>query len=304
MQQVHESSPSKYLISTIDFFFPLVNDPFLQGEIACANVLSDLYAVGSTKCDHILMVLGVAIGMNETEKEISTRELIKGFDSKAQEAGTQIKGGQTIFNPFPMIGGVANAVVKEQEFIEPKQGKEGDVLVLTKPLGSRIAVNAYQWMMLNNKHWKKIEGLVSVSEVQYLYDICAESLRTLNLKAARLMHKHRAHGCTDVTGFGILGHAQNLAEVQQKEVDLVINRLPIFAHAMKIQDKAIDYKMLEGKTAETSGGLLVMLPSETADQYIIDLEQEGILSWKIGKVIKGSRTARLQQNPEILEVFQ
>jgi len=98
------------LISTTDFFYPLVEDPYFQGRIACCNTLSDLYAMGITRVDHILMILGVSLMMNEEQREIVTREMMRGFNDCATEAGTLVTGGQSVMNPWPMIGGVANAM--------------------------------------------------------------------------------------------------------------------------------------------------------------------------------------------------
>jgi selenide, water dikinase len=96
------------LISTTDFFYPLVEDPYIQGRISCCNVLSDVYAMGITRVDHMLMILGVSLQMNKAEREIVTSEMIRGFNDCAVEAGTMITGGQSIMNPWPIIGGVAN----------------------------------------------------------------------------------------------------------------------------------------------------------------------------------------------------
>lgn len=103
-------------MSTIDFFYPLVDNPYLQGRIGCANVLSDIYAMGTSRVDHMLMVLAVSLDMDAKEREVITREIIKGFNDTAQEAGTFITGGQSILNPWPIIGGVANSVVKNGMF--------------------------------------------------------------------------------------------------------------------------------------------------------------------------------------------
>ena len=98
------------LISTTDFFYPLIEDPYLQGRLACCNVLSDIYAMGIPRIDHMLMILGISLQMREKDREIVTREMIRGFDDCAKEAGTKVTGGQSIMNPWPMIGGVANVM--------------------------------------------------------------------------------------------------------------------------------------------------------------------------------------------------
>ena len=98
------------LISTTDFFYPLVEDPYMQGRIACCNVLSDIYAMGISRVDHMLMILGISLDMEESAREVITREMMKGFNDCATDAGTKITGGQSIMNPWPIIGGVANVM--------------------------------------------------------------------------------------------------------------------------------------------------------------------------------------------------
>lgn len=146
-------SDSTHLISTTDFFYPLVEDPYLQGRIACANTLSDVYAMGIDRVDHMLMVLAISQQMTGPEREICTRAMIQGFDDCATEAGTMITGGQSILNPWPIIGGVANVVCHESEYIKVNQGAAGDKLILTKPLGTQVAVNLNEWLIDNNEKW-------------------------------------------------------------------------------------------------------------------------------------------------------
>lgn len=105
------------LVQTTDFFYPLVEDPYMQGKIACANVLSDLYAMGVSDCDNMLMLLGVSTDMTAKEREVVTTLMIKGFDDLAKEAGTSVNGGQTVLNPWYIVGGVATSVVSSTEFI-------------------------------------------------------------------------------------------------------------------------------------------------------------------------------------------
>ncbi len=128
--------PSKHLISTTDFFYPLIDDPYMQGRIAACNTLSDIYAMGIDRVDHMLMILGVSLKMAEEAREIVTREMIRGFNDCASEAKTIITGGQSIMNPWPIIGGVANVVCNEDEYTRPNLGRAGDIIVLTKPLGT------------------------------------------------------------------------------------------------------------------------------------------------------------------------
>ena len=131
-----------------------------------------------------------------------------------------------------------------------------------------------------------------------------ESMGRLNLNAARLMHKYQAHCSTDVTGFGILGHAANLAEAQKASVDLVVHTVPIICKMRAVSDACgINFQLMQGYSAETSGGLLVCLPKDQAPCYISELKQlDGSDSWIIGYVIEGNRSASLAKDLRVIEV--
>lgn len=295
------------LIQTTDFFYPLVSDPYMQGRIACANVLSDLYAMGCTECDNMLMLLSISSKMTEKERDLIIPRMMQGFKDCATEAGTSVNGGQTVINPWIIIGGVATSVCRTQEFISPDGAIVSDVLVLTKPLGTQVAVNAIQWLdnsAANPDRWNKIKLVATEEEIRKAYARAANSMSRLNRVAAQLMHKYNAHACTDVTGFGLLGHAQNLAKYQKNEVTFVIHNLPVIAKMASVSKACgINFGLLQGTSAETSGGLLVALPREQAAAYCKEVQaKEGYQAWIIGIVEKGNRTAKIIDKPRIIEV--
>jgi len=291
------------LVQTTDFFYPLVDDPYMMGKISCANVLSDLYAMGVTECDNMLMLLAVSTKMTEKERDVVIPLIMRGFKDCAAEASTQITGGQTVVNPWCPVGGVASTVCQPNEYIVPDNAVVGDVLVLTKPLGTQVAVNAHQWLD-QPERWNRIKLVVSDEDVRKAYQRAMDSMARLNRIAARLMHKYNAHGATDVTGYGLLGHAQTLAKHQKNEVSFVIHNLPVIAKMAAVAKACGNmFQLLQGHSAETSGGLLICLPREQAAAYCKDIEkQEGYQAWIIGIVEKGNRTARIIDKPRIIEV--
>jgi len=295
--------PGLVLAQTTDFFYPLVDDPYMQGKIAAANVLSDLYAMGVTECDNMLMILGVSAKLTDKERDVVVPLIMRGFKDCAQEAVSQVTGGQTVINPWLTIGGVASSVCAAPEVILPEHAVPGDVLVLTKPLGTQVAVNAHQWLDMPER-WNRIKMVISQDDVNKAYNRAIDSMARLNRNAARLMHKYNAHGATDVTGFGLLGHAQNLAKNQKAEVSFVIHNLPIIAKMSAVAKACGNmFQLLQGGSAETSGGLLICLPREQAAAYCKEIEkQEGYQAWIIGIVEKGNRTARIIDKPRVIEV--
>ncbi|ETW08938.1 selenide, water dikinase [Aphanomyces invadans] len=292
-----------YQVSTTDFFYPLVQDPYVQGRIACANVLSDLYAMGVTEVDTMLMILGVSRLMTDIERDVVTTQLIHGFNDLAREAGTNVTGGQTVMNPWPIVGGVAMSVRHESQIIRPENAKAGEVLVLTKPLGTQLAVNALQ--MKDQPHrWQKVQHFLTKEAADIAFAKASESMERLNITAAKLMHKYGATSATDVTGFGILGHASNLAKSQKMAVDFKLHTLPIIKDMLEINAAFNNnWRLPQGYSSETSGGLLVTLPAENAEAYMRELEVlDGQPAWLVGRVVDGSNKARILDDVKFLEV--
>ncbi|CAD6190674.1 unnamed protein product [Caenorhabditis auriculariae] len=296
------------LVQTTDFFYPLVDDPYIMGRITCANVLSDLYAMGVVDCDNMLMLLGVAVDLNEKERDTIVSQFIQGFKDAADLAETQVRGGQTVRCPWLLLGGVATSVVSNEELIRVDRAEPGDVLVITKPIGGQAVVNSYEWL---KKKDTKIEelGLEPAKIVRAFQQTC-EQMARLNRNAARLLHKYKAHSSTDVTGFGILGHADNLARAQQNRVDFVIEKLPIIEYAEEVANKMISaggegFRLFKGTSAETSGGLLIALAPENVEGFIREIEElDGFPAWVVGKVVaRDESSSEIPNKAYISEVF-
>jgi len=304
-------TPTKYedikMVQTTDFFYPLVDDPYMQGKIGCANVLSDLYAMGVSDCDNMLMLLAASTDMEKNERNKVTRLMIEGFNDQAKSAKTNVTGGQTVQNPWPIIGGVATTVCKVSEFIMPDGAVPGDVIVLTKPIGTQVAVNIHQWMYIPEK-WARVSDLMTKDDAIRAYETAIDGMCRLNRNGAKLMHKYGAHAATDVTGFGILGHGKNLARNQKLAVNFEIHSLPIIKHMMEADEKAKIYNLMKGTSAETSGGLFVCLPADKAELFCKELEElDGCPAWIIGRVVasntdRSTNTCTILDNPKAISV--
>jgi len=199
-----------------------------------------------------------------------------------------------VLNPWVIIGGVAKAVCSPSQFVRPDAAVPGDVVVLTKPLGTQVAVNLLQWA--RGDKWSRVKDVISREELGAAMVTATESMARLNRSGADAMRNFGAHAATDVTGFGLLGHATNLAKSQKASVRIVINRLPVIA---KMGEADAAYKaatasggnpgrnfgLLEGHSAETSGGLLVCLPADRAASFIEAVSKaDGQPAWVVGRV--------------------
>ncbi|KAK8808458.1 hypothetical protein WA158_008359 [Blastocystis sp. Blastoise] len=320
---VKSKIPGYYSISTTDFFYPLIDDPYLQGRIAACNVISDMYAMGVIEIDTMLMILGVCREMPEKERDYSTREMIRGFNDIAHIAATNVTGGQTVMNEWPMIGGVATSISKEPkikglpcdydgsipnedeegDFIWPDRGEAGDVLILTKPIGTQAAVNTFEWIR-KPASWANIEDIMTYDDIIKTYKMACDSMSFPNLIGAQLMRKYHAHGCTDITGFGIYGHTNNLAEQQRNKINLIIKRLPVIVNMLTVNDYLHDkFRFHTGLSAESSGGLMIMLPPQYAESYLKEYKElTGHEAWIVGEVVEGENKSILDKDMELFEV--
>eukprot|EP01006_Ploeotia_vitrea_P024417 TRINITY_DN57218_c0_g1_i1.p1 TRINITY_DN57218_c0_g1~~TRINITY_DN57218_c0_g1_i1.p1 ORF type:complete len:341 (+),score=43.59 TRINITY_DN57218_c0_g1_i1:171-1193(+) len=314
------SYPDLSLIQTTDFFYPLVDDPFVQGWIGAANVLSDMYACGTPICDNVLMLIASSTEMLPSDRKICTQEIMRGFCEACKKAGVRVTGGQTVLNPWPIIGGVATSVRKKGDFIYPDGAQVGDALILTKPLGTQIAVNVHEWITQQDDPDKgqarkdrieKMTKMCSVAEGEHAYQMAMNSMSTLNQTGARLMLKHGAHAATDITGFGVVGHAGNLAAEQKAKVQFKITHLPILAK-MDLVDQELGcmFKLKDGKSAETSGGLLIAIPKDKVDGFLQDYKEaeEGCAGWVVGEVVErpaeDTRNSAILADPQVISVEQ
>jgi len=290
------------IVSNTDMFYPILDDPYIMGRVAAVSLLSDLYATGVVDVDNILMYLGISSKLTQPERDTIIPLMIKGFQDAAREAGTRVSGGQTILNPWMMMGGVATSICSPEEYIVPQSAQAGDVLVLTKPLGTGVAINCQQW--LHTDRMTKLKMVVTEEEVRKAYRRAVEVMGRSNRAAARLLHKYNAHAATDIAGLGLLGHASHLATVQKNEVNFVVHNLPVIAKMASVAKSYGNmFNLAQGEASECSGGLLICLPREQAAAFCKDIEkEEGCQSWIVGIVESGPRAAKIIDKPRIIEV--
>ena len=299
-----QTQSSLNLISSTDYFYPLVDDPYIQGRIGATNVISDVYSLGIANIDNILMILAASSNIEQKEhRDIITSEMMRGFIDTCSLADTRVTGGHSVRNPWPIIGGCAQAVVSDDDYISPYNGQRGDYLVLTKPLGTQVTVNVAEWKSLNNDRYKTLisEGILDDVALDTMTNIGKGSMMKLNRNAATLMvsdrYKEYVNGATDVTGFGLLGHARNLSIHQHANtksngrdgIKLVIDRMPIIQHTDIVNERFNGmFKLDSGLSAETSGGLMIMIrDKKVAEDFVEELsEMDGWPSWIIGQVVE------------------
>lgn len=282
------------LVLTLDFFAPIVDDPFDYGQIAVANALSDVYAVGGTP----LTALNIAAFPRELPPEVIAR-VFEGGQVKAEEAGILIIGGHTIDDREPKYGLAVTGVLTPGEQITNANAQPGDVLVLTKAIGSGVITTA-------GKARTASEDLIREA---------VRSMATLNRGAADAMIEVGVNAATDVTGFGLLGHLSQM--MKASGVSAVVNRsaVPILpgavelagagnisggtrrnmealADAVSLGDGVSEVDFLLLADAQTSGGLLISVPMGRADLLVKSLvANQTLYSEVIGEVVAGNAGA-------------
>jgi selenide,water dikinase len=284
---VYQISEDTAIVHTLDFFTPVVDDPYTFGRIAAANSLSDIYAMGAKP----LMALNIACFPVLLPADI-LGEILRGGADTARDAGIPIAGGHTVDGPEPMYGLSITGLVHPRHILTNSGAKPGDALILTKPLGSGVITTAMR------------SDIVTLKQGEEIIRVMME----LNKTAADVMVTFPVHACTDITGYGLLGHATELANSSGHGWDIHANEVPWVEPAMKaIEAGAIPggsqinlmhfssgmkiSPQIDGKVvsllfdAQTSGGLLISIAPSHADQLLSALKKAGVTqATRIGTV--------------------
>ncbi len=286
---VYRVSDDLAVIQTLDFFPPVVDDPYDYGAIAAANALSDIYAMGG----RVVLALNIAAFPANMDAAI-VGEILRGGADKVREAGGVLAGGHTVTDPEPKYGLSVMGLIHPDQVLTKAAAVVGDVLLLTKPLGVGIITTALKAQVADPAH---VAAAVA-------------GMKQLNKQAAELIQQVGIHACTDITGFSLLGHGYEMAEKSSVQLRLELARLPFHpgaveyaeqwlfpggacrnqsaygAHVTFAPDVSEEMQQLLF-TPETSGGLLVSLPPDRLDTLLSLFAQAGHPCWVIGQVAAG-----------------
>lgn len=280
---VYKLTPECALVQTVDFFTPIVDDPYTYGAIAAANSLSDVYAMGAQP----VSALSIVAFPNDGEIEVIT-EILTGGAEKMREADCVIVGGHSINDAEMKFGYAITGTVHPEKVLTNAGARPGDVLLLTKPLGTGVISTALKRGIANPAH---VEASIS-------------NMLELNRAACDAMREAEVHACTDVTGFGLVGHAREVALASRVTIEIESSQVPLLDGAIdyakagalagglknnrsfaacdvEIADELNDVVINLLHDPQTSGGLLVSLPEESAES----IEQRVPSARRIGRVI-------------------
>ena len=284
---VYSVSDDVAVIETVDFFTPIVDDPYLFGQIAATNALSDVYAMGGVpKLAMNLLCVPSCLPLD------TVRAILEGGHDKAVEAGCVIAGGHTIQDDEPKYGLCVTGFVHPEKVLTNCGARPGDVLILTKPLGIGVLTTA-----------AKAE-LCSAETMRYAVSL----MTTLNKGARDAMVKYRVHACTDVTGFGLLGHSCEMAEGSGVAIEYEVSQFRFIEEAIELakegllpegmyRNRAFAECRVDPGEAElwqqdllydpqTSGGLLMAVDPEDADALLRELEGKVPAAQRIGRAVE------------------
>ena len=273
---IYRLSDDLAIVTTADFITPPVNDPRLYGQIAAANAISDVYAMGGEP----KVCLNLVCFPSKKLPPENLNDIIAGALEKITEAGAVLAGGHSVEDAEPKFGLSVTGIVHPDKYWRNVGARQGDALVLTKPLGSGVLFNA------NLKKW------VSAAALQ----ACVDHLVTLNKYSADILKSYDVHAVTDVTGFGLGGHALEMAKGSGVEIDIDMGALPVMDEALAMYQKGMstgvnhhnqelvsDYLRFAREyphhqkqiifDPQTSGGLLAALPAEQAPELVAALRE-------------------------------
>jgi len=266
------------LILTLDFFTPVVDEPYLFGQIAVANALSDVYAMGGRP------VLAMNIICFPQDGDISIlKDILKGGFDKMSEAGVLLIGGHSVDDREIKYGLSVTGTVHPRKILANRGSRPGDRLVLTKPLGTGVVATAVKAHMASRQAQEKV----------------IRSMNTLNRVPAEIMEGFAVHACTDITGFGLLGHACEMIENTAAGIVVYASRVPVFEEALEYAGMGLipggayrnekfrqtlvdtegeidDDRMKLMFDPQTSGGLLISLEAGEAEKLLAELHAHGI----------------------------
>jgi selenide,water dikinase len=267
------------IVNTVDFFTPIVDDPYIFGQIAATNALSDVYAMGGEPKTALNIV---CFPRGKIEIEV-LGEILKGGAEKVKESGAVVIGGHSIIDEEIKFGMAVTGIIHPDHIFRNVGVQEGDALVLTKPLGTGIITTALK------------KGKAPKESI----DAAVESMTTLNAAASAVMRKHPVHACSDVTGYGLLGHGLEMASGSSVTIVFESAKLPLLHSASRLAEKGyltggckrnreylsdkitIDSSLREGLVEvamdpQTSGGLLIAVGKKHAAKLIEDLRSNGV----------------------------
>ena len=276
---VYRLSDDMAIIQTVDFITPIVDDPYTFGQIAAANSLSDVYAMGGTP----ITAMNVVCFPVKSQEISVLNEILRGGLDKMKEAGVALVGGHSVSDEEPKYGLSVTGIIHPSRIITKVGAQSGDKLILTKPLGTGIVTTAIKG------------GMAGKSSI----DAVIRSMTTLNKKAAELMLKADVHACTDITGFGLIGHLCGMVEHSNKGIELQLSQIPVFTKARELAESGITpggtrrnmefYRKILANIADideitldilfdpqTSGGLLMSIPPDKAEGLLKKLRSSGI----------------------------
>jgi selenide,water dikinase len=228
-------------------------------------------------------------------------KIMYGFQEFCTNDGTTILGGQTIQNPWPLIGGEAMGISKIDKIIYSTGAKVNDTLVLTKPLGIQPIMAAYRIVRDEDSEFAElVYNIISNKDLKITEKLTIKSMITSNKPVAEVMNQIPVNAATDITGFGLIGHAEEML-IKDKSMDINITKLPIFKGAIQISELC-SYGLQEGRAAETAGGMLLSVSSDNLDLLLSELKKRNITPRIVGEVKTGTGKVTIDKNSEIEEV--
>jgi selenide,water dikinase len=282
------------IVENVDVFTPIHDDPHTQGEIVACNATNDVFAMGATQLISLQAFIGYP---TEMDVDIAVG-VLQGMNDFMKRHNSSVSGGQTITNPIPVFGGICLGVAQPHEIIYSHGAKPGNRIVLTKPLGIQSAMRSYR--DLQDEKRDALLAEFNEKNLRKMQETAVNIMTFSNLEVAEAMREVGALAATDITGFGLLGHAGNVAT--RSGVDIQIDEVPVIHGSLDLA-AFFGHKLRQGLAAETAGGMLVFLTPDKVDKFCDILRGKGLPCWTIGETAKpkGTPDAKLAEDVQFIE---
>ncbi|MEJ2276943.1 MAG: selenide, water dikinase SelD [Candidatus Lokiarchaeota archaeon] len=286
------------LVKNLDIFTPIIDEPEIAGEIAACNVTNDIFAMNVPEISGGMLVF---LAIKTDTPDYIADGILKGIKNFIEnKINSKISGGHTIYCEWPLLGGEASGFVKQKDIIHKKGLKKGDLLVLTKPVGLQGVMAAYRIL----KDAPEMLENYSKTELNKSINLAIKIMTTPSQEVVKAIHSYKdfsfIHSLSDVTGFGLAGHAKEM--LQGSNLSITLEKVPSIKLSQSLSSD-LGYAFNECKAHETAGGMLIGISKEHSEDFVDRLDSFGVKSWIIGSVNDFKpREVIISKDIEFLEV--
>jgi selenide,water dikinase len=288
------------MVKNIDIFTPILDEPEIMGEVAAANVTNDVFALNVLDISGMLVFLGMKKNMPMTIAEGILRGIKNFMENKIN---SKVLGGHTIYSQWPLIGGEASGFVHKDRLIKKNYVQDGDILIITKPVGNQAIMAAYRLQKNNPKLIESYSKPKLDASIELAIELMITPLQNVVEVIYSYPNNKFIHSMTDISGFGLVGHLKEL--LQNSKLSATINRIPIIKLTKELSYD-FGYKFDEAEMPETAGGMLLSVDHKQAEEFSERLSKFGVSNWIVGTIddVHKAKYVHISEDVEHIEIIK